>query len=278
MLHELDLGGLSDESLRETNQSYFVNESELYVDPILDVLKQEYTEWKLIEETPDCVIYSAVSKTGYLCVKIVKWSVGTLPIEVKILEYIRRHEKNIHLQQIKRYLYNDNAYVIISNLESDTGWEDKFLIDDIRCIISQLLEAVGFLHHIGVVHRDIKPSNYTYDIGTKHLCLIDFDLSTYMGDLMAYMGTDGFVAPEIIKRKPYNHMVDMYSVGCVLGCLLFSTPEGTIEPKHVKKWRHDISHKSELNELDVLFLNLTSNKPSSRLSATHALHFLKLNR
>ena len=113
MLHELDLGGLSDKILRETDQSYFVNETELYVDPILDVLKQEYTEWKLLERTPDCFIYSVASKTGDLCVKIVKWSVGTLPIEVKILEYIRRHEKNIHLQQIKRYLYNDNAYVII---------------------------------------------------------------------------------------------------------------------------------------------------------------------
>ncbi len=105
-------------------------------------------------------------------------------------------------------------------------------------IVTQLMEAIGYMHARGVAHRDIKPQNILLvdneDLGIK---LADFGLAKVLparpdplAEQYAYgehemlvqtaCGTLLYAAPEIIRHKPYSLSVDMWSTGVLLFTML----------------------------------------------------------
>jgi|JI6StandDraft_1071083.scaffolds.fasta_scaffold09610_6 5'-AMP-activated protein kinase catalytic alpha subunit len=83
----------------------------------------------------------------------------------------------------------------------------------------QIMEAIEYIHSVGVAHRDIKPTNIllTKDLQVK---LADFGLSnTYKpgGKLSSSCGSPCYAAPEIIEAKLYDPLAaDTWSLGVVL--------------------------------------------------------------
>jgi serine/threonine protein kinase len=86
-------------------------------------------------------------------------------------------------------------------------------------IITQVLNALGFAHEIGIVHRDIKPSNIMIlqddrvkvaDFGIARLEASEF---TIVGDLL---GTPAYMAPEQLSGGPIDHRTDLFAAGVIL--------------------------------------------------------------
>ena len=77
-----------------------------------------------------------------------------------------------------------------------------FCEDIARQFFIQLLEGIHYLHQIGICHRDLKPENLFLN-NEYNLKIGDFGFAAPIkgrdgtGTNLTYLGTEGFMAPEI---------------------------------------------------------------------------------
>jgi serine/threonine protein kinase len=84
------------------------------------------------------------------------------------------------------------------------------------------------MHSYGVVHRDLKLENIMMSDQTDNALpkIVDFGLAKMIGPQEKAdepFGTLGYVAPEILLKKPYSFQCDLWSFGCILYALLCSS-------------------------------------------------------
>jgi len=151
-------------------------------------------------------------------------------------------------------------------------------------IISQILDAIKYLHHIHIAHRDIKPENIVFDKPgpAGRAKLIDFGFSkieSYDSNsiLKTPVGTVGYFAPEITQTDSYRLSVDMWSVGCIVYFMLTQCP-----PFHAKTETEieDRASKADFQfppNIDIsdrakdFICNLLRLNPEDRMTAEDAL-------
>ncbi|XP_073147500.1 serine/threonine/tyrosine-protein kinase HT1 [Henckelia pumila] len=78
--------------------------------------------------------------------------------------------------------------------------------------------GMEYLHSQGVIHRDLKSNNLLLN-DEMRVKVADFGtscLETQSKETKGNMGTYRWMAPEMIKEKPYTRKVDVYSFGIVL--------------------------------------------------------------
>lgn len=135
------------------------------------------------------------------------------PKIIKLKEFYETRDK---LYLVQEYCAGGNLSDMIRRERKEGGLSES----RIKNIFIQLLQAVSYLHALGVVHRDIKTENillkerYTDDVR-----LLDFGLSRLMPRtelLMTSVGTLDYKAPEICSRRPYGTACDLWSLGVVL--------------------------------------------------------------
>ena len=85
--------------------------------------------------------------------------------------------------------------------------------------------AIKYLHKFGIVHRDLKLENIMMSDSSDNAMpkIVDFGLAKIIGPgatAMEPFGTLGYVAPEVLLKKPYNFSCDVWSFGCCLYALL----------------------------------------------------------
>jgi len=93
-----------------------------------------------------------------------------------------------------------------------------------RSIITQISKALEHIHQQKIAHRDVKLENILVDQqGTIYV--IDLGLCAFIqeGTLCKdWCGSDNYLAPEIVRRIPYDgYKADVFSAGVVLFALLY---------------------------------------------------------
>ena len=130
-------------------------------------------------------------------------------------EYLFLFTEHIEGGSLKDFIMT--RYTNINNNTND------YFIKDSECstIIRSLLEAVAYLHRNNIMHRDLKPENIMFknkdDLNSLIIC--DFGIA---GEIATFeftkckCGTLLYMAPEILNNRPYDFLVDLWSVGIIL--------------------------------------------------------------
>ncbi|MEW5307613.1 MAG: hypothetical protein WDW36_009992 [Sanguina aurantia] len=98
--------------------------------------------------------------------------------------------------------------------------DDQSLPEEVvQGIAKQLVRALHYLHSNRIIHRDMKPQNILIgSAGVVKLC--DFGFARAMSCntmvLTSIKGTPLYMAPELVQEQPYNHTVDLWSLGVIL--------------------------------------------------------------
>ncbi|KAF9955699.1 kinase subunit of RNA polymerase II carboxy-terminal domain kinase I [Mortierella alpina] len=143
--------------------------------------------------------------------------------EIKLLQSLSHR----HVVSLKELMVSKGAvYMVFEYMDHDlTGIlahpNLKFRPEHVKCLMKQLLEGLGFLHHKGVLHRDIKGSNLLVN-KLGELKLADFGLARLFQkktkrDYTNRVITLWYRPPELILgATAYGPEVDMWSAGCIM--------------------------------------------------------------
>lgn len=102
-------------------------------------------------------------------------------------------------------------------------------VDGVLHLITQLADALAFVHSVGICHRDLKPSNVLVSPDGRAM-LLDFDLShdencvhNRQGGTLPYMSPEQLLATEYEDRRSsplLDGRSDLFSLGVILHRLL----------------------------------------------------------
>lgn len=118
-----------------------------------------------------------------------------------------------------------------------------------RWFFKQMLVGLKYCHDHGVAHRDLKPENCLLGDGYK-IKLVDFGFATGFKNeagndqkMLTALGTPGYAAPEILKRKKYTSNVDIFSLGVILFITIAGFPPFQEAKPDTDWWFHKLSSK-----------------------------------
>ncbi|XP_077237781.1 3-phosphoinositide-dependent protein kinase 1-like isoform X3 [Tasmannia lanceolata] len=153
---------------------------------------------------------------------------------------------------IRLFFTFQDTYSLYMALESCEGGE---LFDQInkkgglpeaeaRFYTAEVVEALEYMHGVGLIHRDIKPENLLLT-AEGHIKIADFGSVKPMKDSQinvpptsaiekacTFVGTAGYVPPEVLNSSPATFGNDLWA----LGCTLYQMLSGTSPFKDANEW------------------------------------------
>jgi serine/threonine-protein kinase len=118
-------------------------------------------------------------------------------------------------------------------LNDNPGWFTPTI--KVRTIIGIVI-ALDYVHSRDIIHRDLKPSNIILD-PQHRVRVFDFGcsrLATSSSTLSNYIGTPGYMAPEMYGNGPYDGRVDVFSFGLILYEMFAGKPVfGNLAPEKI---------------------------------------------
>ena len=131
------------------------------------------------------------------------------------------HHPNI-IQVFDQGTYQERPYMVYEYIKGQTLFEKIEFLTQLpvyeACeVMCQLLSAVSYIHHNGIIHRDIKPQNVFYlPNGTIKLSDFGIAVDRNIQETKTEEGIVGsvfYLAPEVCSGKPATIQSDIYSLG-----------------------------------------------------------------
>lgn len=170
--------------------------------------------------------YSPKTKEYYAC-KVIERIRLKNNLEHRFECEIRVHQQMHHpgIVNLIDILRDDNFYYVFLEF-CPHGELFQYIVDkgrleenDAKLIIKQILEAMKYIHQMGVSHRDMKPENLLID-QLQHTKISDFGLSRFLdhnGYANTPCGSPCYASPECISGSPYDGRTsDCWSCGVIL--------------------------------------------------------------
>lgn len=159
--------------------------------------------------------------------------------------------------------------------------------DDARFYAAEVVAALEYLHLMGFIYRDLKPENILLH-QSGHVMLSDFDLSAYaqeqqvgapgvfqasrgaaplvdtracIADLRtnSFVGTEEYIAPEVIKGCGHTSSVDWWTLGIFIYEMVYATTPfkgSSRNTTFANVLRRDVSFRDEAVSMSAAGRNL----------------------
>eukprot|EP00632_Arachnochrysis_sp_CCMP2950_P008898 CAMPEP_0185705928 /NCGR_PEP_ID=MMETSP1164-20130828/20886_1 /TAXON_ID=1104430 /ORGANISM="Chrysoreinhardia sp, Strain CCMP2950" /LENGTH=919 /DNA_ID=CAMNT_0028373321 /DNA_START=71 /DNA_END=2830 /DNA_ORIENTATION=+ len=139
-----------------------------------------------------------------------------------VLPLLAVFEDRTHVHLVTPLMDCDLASYLRKRQELGAPTDEK----DARICLPVVLEAVAYLHHLGVAHRDLKPDNILMDDADdlSRLRLADFSISQILKPdetSSKVAGSVEYMAPEIFLKKGAGFPADVWAVGVIAILVLF---------------------------------------------------------
>ena len=124
---------------------------------------------------------------------------------------------------------NKNVYMIFEYCSEgdlsnylDKVPENRISETEAHYLVSQLINAMDYLHEHKIIHRDIKPQNILLHRKKELIVLklADFGFAKELKDIDEIMqsacGTPLYMAPEVLKGGSYTVQADLWAIGLII--------------------------------------------------------------
>ena len=188
--------------------------------------------FELISSNPEscCDIWRADRDGRFRVYKSLKAKYAGDPIYERLLRKEFENGYSLKHQNICEYYAFVNVPPLGNCIEME--WVDGETLDSLLSrgkiskalavrLLTEICDALDYMHSKQVVHRDLKPSNIMLTHNGGYVKLIDFGLSDSDSHsvLKGSAGTQLYASPEQLAGGEVDLRSDIYSLGCVIGRL-----------------------------------------------------------
>ena len=221
-------------------------------------------------------------------------------VEMKVLRTLN-HPNIIHLEDTAET--HDRIFMVMEMMRGGELFDyvvEKGTLseEEASVLVRKITSAVAHMHSLNIIHRDLKPENLLLTnkasspanvnkaAGGKaepsEVKLIDFGLAKVMDESVAssFLGTKGYLAPEMLQRLSYDKAIDMWALGVIVfvllcGCLPFDDDSSKISSEQVARKKFALRFPKWAASLSVsakdLLEHLLEINPKNRYTAEQAL-------
>jgi len=138
-----------------------------------------------------------------------------------------KHQNIVQLHCVKEdrdyiYMFMEYVHSDMCHVLTDIGRFEEY---EAKPLFRQIVDALAYMHSRDFVHRDVKLENILVNKERTQVRLIDFGFCTQCPKgkyLTSFCGSPSFVAPEILRRLPYDgRATDVWGLGIILFGMLF---------------------------------------------------------
>ena len=176
-------------------------------------------------------------------------------------------------------------YVDGESLSTILKRDGALSVENTLKILHQTAQGLATAHDRGVIHRDIKPGNLMLSergqvkIADFGIALATQDISKKLTSTGEFVGTPGYLSPEVCLGKPIDQRSDIFSLGIVMFEMLTGrTPFSDESPLGLmlEVVKAEIPDVQQLNgEVDAqtaaILMRMVAKEPEQRFQSCHDL-------